>query len=407
MRLPDWPFGRVRLRAERLRSARRRPGERGSGGNGRWLGLGGRGRLTPTRLVLGLIVVAVGFLVPSAYALESVVMPFEAGLPVRIIQGYNGGTHQNRSQLGLDLMLARGSTTGAAVLSPVNGRVVWAYAPGAGNGCITISFTEGSAFSVMMCHVILDRAFARGEVVARGQRLGYVGPGGTVGNNGTPHVHIELHRGQGANNPVPFSPPNGLPLEGVNLPASGSRNEHGGRATIVSTNGASAPGRPAAVAAQPAAKAPPASDERTAPASASTRGTPAKPSRETAGLIRAGGDCLNVREKPSVEAQLVRCVADGTTIAIVDEPTRAEGFRWYRLAGLGWAVADYVRPSTAVVKGTGDCLNVRDLPTVDGRVVKCLPDGTKVTIVGGPTKGDGFNWYQIEGLGWGVAAFIE
>lgn len=152
-----------------------------------------------------------------------------------MIQGYNGGTHQKASVYGLDLVLATGDMTDLPVVAPFTGTITWSHEPGAGTGCIWVS-QQDRQFGVMMCHLVLDRPFQRGERVARGQRLGVVGGPGAVGNNGTPHVHLELHQGGRSNNPVPFGQPDGLPLDGHDLPASGARNEHASPLVIVSTN---------------------------------------------------------------------------------------------------------------------------------------------------------------------------
>ena len=172
----------------------------------------------------------------AAAPITTVPLPFDQGESVRIIQGYNGGTHQGASIYGLDMVLASGETSGAPVLSPFDGSVPWAFAPGEKTGCIEILASDGK-FGAMLCHIILDRPFTRGERVARGQRLGTVGAPGMVGNNGTAHVHIELHVGGRSSNIVPFSPSNGgLPLDGWDLPFSGAADEHGGDGLIASSN---------------------------------------------------------------------------------------------------------------------------------------------------------------------------
>jgi murein DD-endopeptidase MepM/ murein hydrolase activator NlpD len=162
---------------------------------------------------------------------------------VRIIQGYTGGTHAGRSQYGLDIVLAGGGTSGAVVVSPVDGSVAWAQPPGSATGCMAVALAS-SAHSVVLCHVQFERAFRSGERIARGQPLGTVGAAGRLGNNGTPHVHFEIHRGTQGRDPVPFGTPNGLLLEGLDLGTSGARSEHAGRPTIVSSN----PGGPPAAA---------------------------------------------------------------------------------------------------------------------------------------------------------------
>jgi hypothetical protein len=172
----------------------------------------------------------------AAAPITTVPLPFDAGESARIIQGYNGGTHQGASIYGLDLVLASGETSGAPVLSPLDGLVPWAFAPGEKTGCIEILATDGK-FGTMLCHIILDRPFNRGERVARGQQLGTVGAPGMVGNNGTAHVHMELNVAGRSSDIVPFSPSNGgLPLDGWDLTSTGASNEHGGEGVIASSN---------------------------------------------------------------------------------------------------------------------------------------------------------------------------
>jgi hypothetical protein len=196
------------------------------------------------RLLGGLVAVGlVHVLVPNAppamaatAATNTVPLPFDAGEAVRVIQGYNGGTHQGASAYGLDLVLENGETSGAPVLAPFDGTVPWAFAPGEKTGCIEILATDRS-FGAMLCHVVLDRPFNRGERVKRGQQLGTVGAAGMVGNNGAPHVHMELHIGGRSSEIVPFSPAEGgLSLDGWDLPATGASNEHASDGPILSTN---------------------------------------------------------------------------------------------------------------------------------------------------------------------------
>src|SRR5258708_28574660 len=100
----------------------------------------------------------------------------------------------------------------------------------------------------MLGHVVLDRAFNRGERVARGQQLGSVGAAGMVGNNGLAHVHMELHVGGRSSDIVPFSFANGgLPLDGLDLAFTGLSNEHAMDGPILSTNPLAGP--PPAIAA--------------------------------------------------------------------------------------------------------------------------------------------------------------
>lgn len=337
--------------------------------------------------------------VPSAKAAESVGNPFSDGQAVRIIQGYNGGSHQGRSRYGLDLVLADGGTSGAPVFAPIGGKVTWAQAPGAGNGCVAISLSDGS-YSVALCHVLLDHAYRSGESISRGQQLGTVGEAGRVGNNGAPHVHLEVHRGGGANNPVPFSGPEGLPLAGVELPATGVAGEYAGKTPIVASRSA---GRSAsaAVAGSGAVLAQGQTAARPLIASpASTDGARAPRSLQSPGLVRAAmvqgtGSCLNVRERAALDARIVDCLAEGTEIPLVSAARGADG-TWTQVESQGWVASQFLKRSRAVIAGTAACLNVREQPTVSSPTVGCLPEGAAVRLSDGPMVSDGREWYRIE-----------
>lgn len=63
-----------------------------------------------------------------------------------------------------------------------------------------------------------------------------------------------------------------------------------------------------------------------------------------------------------------------------------------------------------VVFGTGNCLNVRSMPSAEGAKIGCLNDGTPVTILGGPTAGSGITWWNVHtplGDGWSADQFLK
>jgi hypothetical protein len=332
-------------------------------------------------------------------------MPFAGGKAVRIIQGYNGGTHQGRSQYGLDLVLADGDTGGAEAVSPFDGTVTWSQSPNVGNGCIAIAMRNGS-HSVMMCHLSLNRAYDRGESVTRGQSLGTVGVKGTVGNNGVAHIHFELHTGNRANSPVPFAEPDGLLLEGVSLPASSTTAVVSKREPIVSTNRAGS-GAPAPVVAQGGQQTQPMANKNEAAqlAAASIPGTlrsvqpPAAGAAAASRLAVVNGteSCLKVRKQPSSDGAVVGCLKEGTELSL--RPLANGTDPKWRQTDQGWVSSEFLKRTQAVVSGTNACLNVRETPKSSATKLGCLPDGTAVTIAEGPSTGDGHAWYRIEPAG--------
>jgi len=404
----------------------------------------------------------------SAHGAAAIHLPFPAGTSISIIQGYNGGTHQGVERYSLDLVRDDGKTSGSAALAPAAGTVVWAYAPGANNGCIGIQVDGGGGLHEMLCHLLLDRAYNNGEHVATGQILGTVGRPGTVGNNGTAHIHLQLYRViAGERTPVPFAQPDGEPLEGVSLPkGSGSANQW-------SCNGGQGPGchmqSANSSAASPLTAAP--NNTITAAASASTSGATLSTPRQansslsvgTAVTVTGTGDCLRVHDRATTASNTVTCLPDGTQSVVTDGPTVADGYTWYKLGDLGWSVSDYLTPANSgssvpppatvpvpapaaapppstpaptptpqpaqpspatalpvlpvgvsfavgdpvAVAGAGDCLNVHEGPSTSGAVLDCIADGTPGIISDGPVRADGYIWYRLDARGWVVSDFLK
>lgn len=310
-----------------------------------------------------------------ASAADLLPLPFEEGAAVRIIQGYNGGTHVGDSQLALDLVLANGLSSGAPALSPIEGTIAWAFEPGTQTGCAQITARDGS-FGVMLCHIVLDRPYARGERINRGQVLGTIGAAGEVGNNGTPHIHLQLQKGGRTNQPVPFAAPDGLPLEGTDLPATGGRNENAG-GVLTSTNGVSAP-PPPTPAPTPAPR--PSTTPNTRPSAAPTP-TPARPGGAAAPAPARPGAARPTAPAPAAQPAANRCPAG-------QAPTFVAGFADLKIQ-LGDAVGE---PSTCEFpdpNGTGDVLQ---------QTSKGLAFWRKATNT--PTFTNGFDHWGRTPQGW-------
>ena len=61
------------------------------------------------------------------------------------------------------------------------------------------------------------------------------------------------------------------------------------------------------------------------------------------------------------------------------------------------------------VTGTGQCLNIRPGPSTSGDAIACVPDGTAVTVTGGPQDAEGYTWWKVEtaqGSGWAAGNYL-
>jgi murein DD-endopeptidase MepM/ murein hydrolase activator NlpD len=155
-----------------------------------------------------------------------IVWPF-AGGEWKVVQGYNTGTHTNRSgfaqyKYSLDWARVDGDTAGQPVFAPVSGTVQWVDR---GSGGMLID--AGNGYGVAVFHVTLDRDLARGGTVERGQRIGTIsGPGGD-GYMSMAHIDITVWSLAGrGHDAVPFMGPNAI--AGREFPDSGGANQHMG-----------------------------------------------------------------------------------------------------------------------------------------------------------------------------------
>lgn len=166
---------------------------------------------------------------PQPEPASGIVWPVSGG-DWRILQGYNGSSHQNNSDLwqyrdSLDLVRVDGNTAGVTVFSPVSGTVRW-LDPGSGG----ISIDMGNGHAVAMFHIVFDGSIRAGDTLTQGQSIGYVSGPGEAGYVSTPHVHIALWQTSDGGNwnrvSVPFQ--GSLAISGTSLPNNGSSYEHTG-----------------------------------------------------------------------------------------------------------------------------------------------------------------------------------
>jgi uncharacterized protein YgiM (DUF1202 family) len=153
--------------------------------------------------------------------------PFRGGT-WEVIQGYNNGTHQNRSSFAnylyaLDWARVDGDTAGQPIYAPASGTISWIDR---GSGGMLIDM--GNGYGVAMFHVTYDYSLSRGQSIQTGQPVGTIsGPGGE-GYMSTAHVDMTLWQLAGGNTHVATPFTGQFRISGADFPDLGGGNQHMG-----------------------------------------------------------------------------------------------------------------------------------------------------------------------------------
>lgn len=190
-------------------------------------------------LLLLLVTPFAGFVMPARVLAHhtNIKLPFASGATWRVLQGYNGSSHQNTSSTyqylySLDLVRVAGNTAGQRVISPVDGTIRWIDTT---YGGMSINLGDGYAFAYF--HTYPAPGLAAGQTVSQGQYLGTIAAAGDAGNGGTPHIHVTLWTTNDGGNwdrhAEPFTGDH--KLDGYDFPDKGGTNQYAGT-QVVSSN---------------------------------------------------------------------------------------------------------------------------------------------------------------------------
>ncbi|MFT4038833.1 MAG: SH3 domain-containing protein [Thermomicrobiales bacterium] len=142
----------------------------------------------------------------------------------KVVQGYNNGTHTNRSSFAtykysLDWARTDDKTAGQPIYAPVSGSIEWTDS---GSGGILIN--AGNGYGVALFHVVLSRG-VKGSVT-QGQQIGVVAGPGDPGYMNMTHFEIACWKlnANGNHESVPFDGPN--TIAGQAFPDTGGANQY-------------------------------------------------------------------------------------------------------------------------------------------------------------------------------------
>jgi uncharacterized protein YgiM (DUF1202 family) len=134
---------------------------------------------------------------------------------------------------------------------------------------------------------------------------------------------------------------------------------------------------------------------------------------------------INVRDQPSRSATTIGKAFNGETATILAGPQAVAGDIWHRIQTpnvAGWVLSKFlvevegppppggIAVGDTVVVDT-DALNLRSSPSLGGSVLAVMPNGTTLTVLGGPQTASGYTWWQVQnatyGPGWSAADYLR
>ncbi len=133
-------------------------------------------------------------------------------------------------------------------------------------------------------------------------------------------------------------------------------------------------------------------------------------------------ETLNMRSGAGTGNGLVATLPAGTTATVLEGPTSASGYTWWRIrtsgGTTGWVAQDWLAAVTASTPAfkSGDSfvvtetLNMRSGAGTGNGLVATLPAGTTGTVTGGPQSASGYTWWSVNtgrGSGWVAQDWIR
>lgn len=119
-------------------------------------------------------------------------------------------------------------------------------------------------------------------------------------------------------------------------------------------------------------------------------------------LLGLAGGSTNYDGTVTLTTSLDNLVIGGSGESVVTEDTEVDPFATYKL---------FVDTEAEVFTTEGDRLNLREGPGLNFEIVAKLERSTRVTLLEGPRKNDGYAWWNIElpdgTTGWAVERFEE
>lgn len=127
---------------------------------------------------------------------------------------------------------------------------------------------------------------------------------------------------------------------------------------------------------------------------------------------------LNQRNQPSTSGTVLQVLATGTLVNVISGPTSANGYNWWYVTANGtngYVVGQYLAevgfPIGSSVYVNSNNVNIRSGPGTTYGITGQLSTGATAQVIGGPSSGNGYTWYQIQyatsSTGWIAGLYLS
>ncbi|MPZ98747.1 MAG: SH3 domain-containing protein [Dehalococcoidia bacterium] len=106
----------------------------------------------------------------------------------------------------------------------------------------------------------------------------------------------------------------------------------------------------------------------------------------TRAVVRSGGECLRLREAPRLEAEVITCLQDGTSVMVLAALEESDGYRWQQVLfgeDTGWAADVFLEPYDGPAECSGNGTLSLTKPGLSGDLP--VQGGVGLVVWGGGT----------------------
>lgn len=139
-------------------------------------------------------------------------------------------------------------------------------------------------------------------------------------------------------------------------------------------------------------------------------------------FVSVNSDNVNLRSTAGLNGSVIRSYSEGTNATVLDGPTNADGYSWYRIeisdGTVGWMASEFLTegsngggwPEGTPVYVNSDDVRLRSDAGTGASIIGTYNANTSAVVTDGPLSANSYFWYQISiqgQTGWMASEFLS